>query len=51
MTWGKMKNRISESQCLCGPEIPRVYIVEMEAIPSATGESPAADGIFFVIAY
>jgi len=26
-------------------------IVEMEAIPSATGESPAADGIFFAIAY
>ena len=23
----------------------------MEAIPSASGESPAADGIFFAIAY
>jgi hypothetical protein len=23
--WGKTKNRVSESQCLCGLEIPRAY--------------------------
>ena len=29
--WGNFKNGISESQCLCGLEIPRVYIDAQEA--------------------
>ena len=26
--WGKTKNRVSESQCLCGLEIPRAYVFD-----------------------